>query len=128
VQSDLRLRDGLATTGKGRDTFRVRGAKVTRAALIDMLTRRLALDAEVHHAKARYHAAVAAQRQLARETHGLVAGLVALLRVELPAHELRRFGIAPNKKRRKPTPDEMLAIVLKRRETRARNAKRGHDR
>jgi hypothetical protein len=124
VLSDARLRRGLAQQGRGSDKFLIAGKKVTRASIIRILDARAALDRETHRARARYHVAVAAQRKLVRETRSLLSSLVAQLRTTESAQELLRFGLTPAKKRRKATAEEMLVTILKRRATRARNAKR----
>jgi hypothetical protein len=110
--------------GKGSDKFVIRGKKMTRASILRILDARAALDQETRRARARYHAAVADQRRLVRETRDLLSNLVLQLRATRTAQELVPLGLAPFKKRRKATPDEMLITVLKRRATRARNAKK----
>jgi hypothetical protein len=110
--------------GKGSDKFMIGGTKMTRASILRILDARAALDLETRRARARYHAAVAAQRRLVRETRALLSNLVLQLRVVCSAQQLLRLGLSPSKKRRKATPEEMLLTVLKRRATRARNAKK----
>jgi hypothetical protein len=117
--SDKKMREGLLRLVSPRGEFMVRGQKLSRKQVLDVLDERLRLAAATISARHAYRAAVRAQRAYEKQTHDLLTGFRLVLRGQSSLEQLLEYGLALPKKRRRLTAAEKVAAATKARATRA---------
>jgi hypothetical protein len=123
--SDAKLREGLAAHNKKSERFKVKGEEVNVGEALTMLERRAAALRAVDDARAAFHAAVRAQRQIVDASESALAAVRQHLSTLLDDRALAAYGMAPKKGRGTLTIEERAVAAAKMRATRAQRGMMG---